>query len=68
MNLNKALKSGFRFLLDYNEDRQVKTITESMSVYKDDRIDWFDNLNPEAEAEKDNHAFIYLDTIGNVIN
>ena len=65
MNLNKALKSGFRFLLDYNEDRQVKTITESMSVYKDDRIDWFDNLNPEAEAEKDNHAFIYLDTIGN---
>ena len=68
MNLNKALKSGFRFLLDYNEDRQVKTITESMSVYKDDRIDWFDNLNPEAEAEKDNHAFIYLDTIGNKLN
>ena len=67
-NMKKALKSGFRFILDYNEDRQVKTITESMLLNKDDQIDWFDNLNPEAEAEKDNHAFIYLDTIGNKLN
>ena len=47
---------------------RLRHLTESMSVNKDDRIDWFDNLNPEAEAEKDNHAFIYLDTIGNKLN
>ena len=69
MNMNKALKSGFRFILDYNEDRQVtKTMAKSPSVQKGYGNDWFDNFNPDAEADKDHHAFIYLDTIGKVLH
>ena len=66
--MNKALKLGFRLILDYNEDRQVNTITESPSMEKTYGNDWFYNFNPDAEADRDHHAFIYLDTIGKELN
>ena len=62
-NIHKALKSGFRFILDFNEDRQVLTITEGLSVKETYGNDWFDKFNPDAEAD-DHYASIYLDTIG----
>ena len=62
-NMDKALKSGFRFILDFNEDRQVLTITEGLSVKETYGNDWFDKFNPDAEAD-DHYASIYLDTIG----
>ena len=62
-NMNKALKLGFRFILDYNEDRQVINTNYKNSVAKK-RNSWFDDLNRNAEVDKDRHALIYLDTIG----
>ena len=62
-NMNKALKLGFRFILDYNEDRQVIMTNDKNPVAKDE-ANWFDDFNRNAEADKDKHAMIYLDTIG----
>ena len=58
----KALKSGFRFLLDYNEDRVVTQINEGAVEKK--RHTFFDKFNSDAEENRDNHVLIYLDTIG----
>ena len=64
-NIHQELKSGLVFMMDYNQDRQVQTINECPPAKKDFENAWFDNFNPDGEADKDNHAFIYLDTIGN---
>ena len=63
-NIDKELELGFNFILDYNEDRQVKTVTKIMSVNRDYGNDWFDKFNPGATSDKEQHAIIYLDTIG----
>ena len=56
-NIENELKLGFTFLLDYNEDRQVtfdqNTLRKKHSLARS-----------VAETDQDQHAFIYLDTIG----
>ena len=56
-NIQNELKSGFLFILDYNEDRQVtfdqNTLRKKHSLARS-----------VAETDQDQHAFIYLDTIG----
>ena len=63
IDVEKALKSGLSFVLDYNEDRQLKTFNDATYVAEDSG--WLNNFNPNAEMDKDQHALIYLDTIGN---
>ena len=62
IDVNFGLKAGFSFILDYNEDRQVQTIDDKPYVKVDS--EWLNNFNPNAEKDIDQHAFIYLDTIG----
>ena len=62
IDVNLGLKAGFSFILDYNEDRQVQTIDDKPYVKVDS--EWLNNFNPNAEKDIDQHAFIYLDTIG----
>ena len=56
------LTSGFAFIMDYNEDRQV-TFEQEPFVSEDDglvgRID---------ESDDDKHAYIYLNTIGKMLS
>ena len=56
-NIQKDLKLGFKFLLDYNEDRQVTLNQEIKSME-------FGLSNGFDESEENNHAVIYLNTIG----
>ena len=56
-NKKYELKSGFNFLMDYNEDRQV-TFDKNMSQGE------FGLASSLAQSEQSHHAFVYLDTIG----
>ena len=58
-NIAKELESGFYFLMDYNEDRQV--IIQSSSDRKVKRPGMGANI---LESDRIQHAFISLDTIG----
>ena len=58
-NIAKELELGFYFLMDYNEDRQVTK--QSTLSREDKRSSMAANL---LESDKNQHAFIYLDTIG----
>ena len=58
-NIAKELELGFCFLMDYNEDRQVNIQSTSAEEIK--RSGMAANL---VESDKNQHAFIYLDTIG----
>ena len=57
-NLEKELELGFVFIMDYNEDRQI-TLEQAKYSYNGfslaDRID---------KSHDDDHAVIYLNTIG----
>ena len=59
-NIENELKLGFNFLLDYNEDRQVtfdqNTLRKKHSLARS-----------VAETDQDQHAFVYLDTIGKIL-
>ena len=57
-NIERQLESGFAFIMDYNEDRQV--------TYEEDyKTSEYDSLVHEiGKSDEDQHAFIYLDTIG----
>ena len=55
-NNENQLKLGFSFLLDYNEDRQV---TFNHNISKKEL-----GLVNVASSDDDQHAFVYLDTIG----
>ena len=55
-NNKNELKHGFSFLLDYNEDRQV---TFNHNISKKEL-----GLVNVASSDDDQHAFVYLDTIG----
>ena len=60
-NIENQLKLGFHFLMDYNEDRQVKldqNITEAKVGL----------AKSVSSSDQNQHAFIYLDTIGNNLN
>ena len=57
-NIREELKLGFNFLLDYNEDRQV-TLYEAYKKRKN-----FSLARSLHESDQNNHAFVYLDTIG----
>ena len=58
-NIQEEIKSGFNFLLDYNEDRQV---FEQGIKRKN-----FGLANSFDESDQNNDAFVYLDTIGKEI-
>ena len=61
-NIHAELKLGFNFLLDYNEDRQVtlKKGTKGKGTK-------FGLAKSFVESDQNNHALVYLDTIGNKI-
>ena len=56
-NIQKELKLGFNFLMDYNEDRQV-LFDKSTSKKKL----WL--ARSVVESDESQEAFVYLDTIG----
>ena len=61
-NIAKELEVGFYFLMDYNEDRQASILEwASTSAWKEEKSGISANL---LESDKNQHAFIYLDTIG----
>ena len=59
-NLKDELESGFIFLMDYNEDRQIAGDYESMEVKVEDKT----FAKRVVESDHENHASIILDTIG----
>ena len=56
-NIERELKLGFIFLLDYNEDRQVSFNQDSINSNES-----FGDIIIESDPSQ--HAAIYLDTIG----
>ena len=56
-SIKNELKLGFHFLMDYNEDRQV-TFDQNM-IKKD-----LDLAKSVSASDENEHAFVYLDTIG----
>ena len=57
-NIDKELKLGFSFLMDYNEDRQV--VIKNDTKMRTGRT----MLENFVESNENQHALIYLDTIG----
>ena len=57
-NIKRELGLGFNFLLNYNEDRQIKL--ESQEETTTDNVKGLANLLPSSDED----ASIYLDTIG----
>ena len=55
-DIAKSLESGFAFIMDYNEDRQV--IFQKNTKKVEGLVNWI------AKSDQDQSAFIYLDTIG----
>jgi len=57
-NVDKDLKLGFYFVMDYNEDRQV-------NFYESNNLQNMNKglANSLTEIDQDQHAFIYLNTI-----
>ena len=60
-NIENELKSGFIFIMDYNEDRQV-TYDED-DIYVNDNISLTDKIIKSNDYQ---NAFIYMNTIGKV--
>ena len=58
VNIERELKTGFTFVMDYNVDRQISF--EEMIPTKNH----LSLGNIVAESDNVYHAFIYLDTIG----
>ena len=58
-NIENELKSGFAFIMDYNEDRQT--------TFDEENINFEENglVNRIVKSDNDKHAHIFLDTIGN---
>ena len=59
-NIEKELKIGFNFLMDYNEDRQV-TINHNVSNKN------IGLAKSVASSDQNEHAFVYLNTIGKIL-
>ena len=62
-NVKEELKSGFNFIMDYNEDRQVIVDRKLDGKYK--KIGLASSI---VESDHHTNAFIYLDTIGKLTN
>ena len=60
-NIEAEIKSGFIFVMDYNEDRQIKFGQDVKQIKTDDSF-----ASRIVNSNDDKHAIIYLDTIGNV--
>ena len=58
--MKDELELGFTFLMDYNEDRQV-TLNRNISKTK------LGLTKSVASSDQNQHAFVYLDTIGKII-
>ena len=58
-NIKNELELGFVFIMDYNEDRQV-TFKEAKKAVSLSLVKSIDKSN------ENQHAFIYLNTIGNI--
>ena len=61
-NIEKELKSGFIFMMDYNEDRQITFEKDHV------KVDDGSFANQIMELDDTERAFIYLDTIGKLIS
>ena len=59
-NVEKKLKSGFAFLMDYNEDRQI-VFNKINETILDKR---FGLVSSIVSSDQEQSAFIYLHTIG----
>ena len=57
-NIDRDLKLGLNFLMDYNEDRQV---TFEKKFDKKIDLNWANSI---VESDQNHHAIIYVDTIG----
>ena len=60
-NIDKQLKLGFNFIMDYNEDRQITY--DKISEQKTN----IGLASSIVESDQEDKAFIYLNTIGNKI-
>ena len=60
-NIENEIELGLTFLMDYNEDRQV-TFVQNTSKRE------LGLTKSVASSDQNQHAFIYLDTIGNNLN
>ena len=60
-NIEAEIKSGFLFVMDYNEDRQIRFDQDLKHIKTDDSF-----ASRIVNSNDDKHAIIYLDTIGNV--
>ena len=58
-NIENELKSGFVFIMDYNEDRQINTIQGKNNTARDESL-----THKIVKSNDNQHAFIYLNTIG----
>ena len=61
-NLQRELKSGFNFIMDYNEDRQV-TFNHNFSRGEDMSL-----TGNVVESDQDQQAVIYLNTVGESVS
>ena len=62
-NIAKELELGFYFLMDYNEDRQLTT--QSTLDERGKRKEEMSGIGANLlESDKNQQAYIYLDTIG----
>ena len=57
-NIENELKSGFIFIMDYNEDRQTTFDQEDINIEENGLA------NRIVKSNNDKHAHIFLDTIG----
>ena len=60
-NIKAELKSGFIFIMDYNEDRQITFNKECKLQKTENGISFAKKVVKSDELD---HAFIYLDTVG----
>ena len=60
-NIENQLKLGFHFLMDYNEDRQV-TLDQNITEVK------VGLAKSVSSSNENQHAFIYLNTIGKILD
>ena len=60
-NIEQEIKSGFIFFMDYNEDKQI-TFEDKDNYNKEDEDSFSRKI---VELDQNDHAIIYLNTIGN---
>ena len=60
-NIEKELRSGFAFIIDYNEDRQFTFDMEDTSEKDEDLV------SKIVKSDDEGHAYIYLNTIGKCV-